>query len=97
MTQPALGLGGVELPDLVAGLGVVLEHLVAVGEALRHVERAMVVRGQLDLDVLEVGRALRPQVDDDVQDRAPGSPDQLGLGRRRILEVHPAQRALVAH
>ena len=33
--QPALGPGRVELADLVAGLGVVLERLVAVGEALR--------------------------------------------------------------
>src|SRR4051794_28370258 len=32
--QAALGVGGVELADLVAGLGFVLERLVAVAEAL---------------------------------------------------------------
>ena len=30
----------------------------------------MIVRGQLHGDVLEVGRALGPQIDDDVEDRA---------------------------
>ena len=43
VAQAALDFGRVELADLVARLGVVLEHLVAVGEALRHVERAVVV------------------------------------------------------
>ena len=42
-SSPPSTLGRVELADLVAGLGVVLEHLVAVREALRHVERAVVV------------------------------------------------------
>ena len=41
----------------------------------------------------EVGRALGPQVDDDVDDRAARAADDLRLGRRRKLEVHPAQRA----
>src|SRR5262245_36405200 len=84
VAQPALGLGFVELTDLVAGLGRVLEHLVAVRKPLGHVEGAVVVGGELDLDVLEIGGALRPEVDDDVEDRAPSAPDQLGLGGRWV-------------
>ena len=64
------------------------------GEALRHVERAHVVGIELDGDVLEVGWALRPQIDDDVEDGAARAAHDLGLGRRRVLEVHAAERAL---
>ena len=49
---------------------------------------------ELDRDVLEVGRALRAQVDDDVEDRTPRASDELGLGRRRVLKVHAPQRSL---
>ena len=80
--QPAFGAGRVELADLVARLGLVPQHLVAVREALRHVERAVVVLAQLDGDVLQVGRALGPEVDDDVENRAPRGTHQLGLGAR---------------
>src|SRR3954466_5643011 len=70
--EAALLAGRVELAHLVAGLGAVLERLVAVREPLRHVQRAVVVRRELDGDVLQVGRALRAQVDDDVEDLAAG-------------------------
>ena len=62
-------------------------------EPLRHVERAAVVLVQLDGDALQVGRALGPQVDDDVDDRAARAADDLRLRLRRKLEVHAAQRA----
>ena len=93
--QAALLVGRVELADLVGRLGAVLEHLVAVREALGHVQRAAVLRAQLDRDVLEERRALRAQVDDDVDDRAARGAHELRLRRGRELEVHPAQRALV--
>ena len=57
-SEAALGLRRVELADLVARLGRVFEDLVAVRETFRDVEGAVVVRGELDRDVLEVGRAL---------------------------------------
>src|SRR5690348_14308043 len=41
--QTALGAGGVELAHLVAGLGLVDEHLVTVGKALGHVESPVIV------------------------------------------------------
>ena len=94
--QAALCARRVELADLVARLGLVLQHLVAVREALGHVERAVVVGGELDGDVLEVGRALRAQVDDDVENRAARAAHELRFRRRRILEVHAAQRALAS-
>jgi hypothetical protein len=93
--QAAFDAGRVELAHLVARLGVVLEHLVAVRKPLRNVERPVVVGRKLDRDVLEIGGALGTQVDDDVEDRAARRPHQLGLGSGRILEVHAAQRAPV--
>src|SRR3954451_23883635 len=53
--ETALGSRRVELAHLVAGLRPVLERLVPVPETLGDVERAMVVGGQLDGDMLEVG------------------------------------------
>src|SRR5262245_43363635 len=95
VAQTPLGAGGVELADLVAGLGGVPEDLVPVGEPLRDVERPAVVLVQLDRDVLEVGGALGPEVDDDVEDRPARAADELRLGGGRELEVHPAQRPLL--
>ena len=64
------------------------------GETLRHVEGAHAVGVELDGDVLEVGWAFGPEIDDDVEDGAARAADELGLGRRRILEMHAAKRAL---
>ena len=43
----------------------------------------------------QVGPALRPQVDDDVEDCASRASHQLGLGCRRILKMHPPKRAFL--
>src|SRR5215470_18179520 len=91
--EAPLAVRRVELPDLVARLGRVFEDLVPVREALGDVERALVGGVELDGHVLEEGGALRAEVDDDVEDRAPGGPDELGLRLGRELEVHPAHRA----
>src|SRR5882762_1532712 len=92
--EPSLGAGRVELADLVARLRRVLERLIPVREALGHIQRAVVVGAQIHGDRFQEGRALGPQVDDDVEDRPARGADQLRLGVGRILEVHPAQRAL---
>src|SRR4051794_31211875 len=68
--EPPLRSGRVELAYLVARLGAVFERLVAVAETLGNVERAVDVGGQLDRDALQESRALRAEVDDDVEDRA---------------------------
>ena len=95
MHQPTFGVWRVELTDLIAGFGVVSQRLIAMREALRHVERPPIVLAEFDRDMLEVGRALGSQVDDDVEDRAPRASHELGLGRRRILEVHASKCALL--
>ena len=46
--QTAFRTRRVELADLVGGLGVVFERLVAVGESLGNVDAAVVVGAQLD-------------------------------------------------
>ena len=50
---------------------------------------------ELDGDMFEIGFALGPQIDDDVEEGAARAAHELGLGRRRELEMHPAQRALL--
>src|SRR6267378_1900359 len=92
--EPSLGAGRVELAHLVARLRRVLERLVPVREALGDIERAVVVGAQIHRDGLQEGRTLGPQVHDDVEDRPARGADQLRLGVRRVLEVHPAQGAL---
>ena len=44
--------------------------------------------------MLEIGLALRPQVDDDVEKGAARAAHELGFGSRRELEMHAAQGAL---
>src|SRR5215213_711758 len=78
VAQRPLVRWAVELADLVARLRPVGQDLVAMGEALGDEQRAMVVLGELDLDVLEPGRRLRPEVHDDVEDRPASAPHELG-------------------
>ena len=95
MPQPSLGIRRVEFADLIAGVGAVAQCLIAMPEALRHVEGRHIVLVELDRDMLEIGPALRPKVDDDVEDGTPRASYQLGLGRRRILKVHPPKCAFL--
>ena len=63
-------------------------------EALRHVQRTAVLFVQLNGNVVEIARAFRAQIYDDIKNRAAGAPHQLGLRRRRKLEVHSTHCAL---
>ena len=54
----------------------------------------MVVGAQLDGDVLEIGRALGSEVDDDVDDRAARAAHELRLLSGGELEVHSSKRSL---
>ena len=93
--EAALIIGRVELADLVARLRVVAQRLITVCEAFWHVKRAAVLLVQLDGNILEVGRAFRAQIHDDVENRAACATHQLGLRRWGKLEMHSAQRALL--
>jgi hypothetical protein len=73
----------------------VLEHLVAMREALRHVESTAIAGTQLDDHVLEIGRRLGPQIDDDVGDGAARTADQLRFGGGRELEMEASHGAAV--
>ncbi len=66
------------------------------GEAFGDIEGALVVPGELDGHVLQVGRAFGPQIDDDVEDGAAHAAHELRLRGRRILEMHAADGALAA-
>jgi hypothetical protein len=56
-------------------------------------ELAVVVLAQLDADPLSEGRRRTPDVDRDVEHRAPGHAHQLALCTRRELVVQAAQHA----
>jgi hypothetical protein len=64
-------------------------------KAFRHIEGTVIGLGQLDGDVVEVGRALRAQVDDDVQNRTTRAAHEFCLGCGWILKVHAAQCAFL--
>ena len=95
MHETALTIRRVELADLVARLRAVAQRLITMREALWHVEGAAVLLVQLDGNVLEVGRAFRPQIYDDVENRAACAAHQLGFRRWGKLEMHSAQRPLL--
>jgi hypothetical protein len=54
------------------------------------------LRAELDREVLPVARRSPAQIDDDVEDPSAQRPDQLGLGKRRDLEMQAAHRSLGA-
>ena len=93
--QPALSARRVKLADLIAGFSDILEHLIAMRETLRDKERAVIIRSQFHRDVLKVGRAFRPKVNNDVKNRAARAADNLCLRRWGELEVHATQRPLL--
>src|SRR5690242_3957388 len=85
----------IELANLIACIRIVAERLIAMGKTLRNVKCALVVLVQLNRHVLQIGRALRTQIHNDVENCTTGAAHQLALGRRRILEMHAAQRSLL--
>src|SRR6266513_2314488 len=94
VAKASFSAGCVELTDLIAGIGVVSKGLIAVREPFRHVQRAIVVLGELHRDMLQVSGAFRAKVDDDVDDRTTGAANELALGCGWTLEVHSSQRPL---
>src|SRR5436190_23357023 len=95
VAKASFSAGCVELTDLIAGIGVVSKGLIAVREPFRHVQRAVVVLGELHRDMLQVSGAFRAKVDDDVDDRTTRAANQLALGCGWTLEVHSSQRPLL--
>ena|SRR6266508_605258 len=93
--EAALIVRRVELADLIACLRVVVQRLITVRETLWHVEGAAVLLVQLDSNILEVGRAFRAQIYNDVENRAACATHQLRLRCWGELEMHPPQRALL--
>src|SRR5262249_29923564 len=58
----------IELADVITCLGVVFQNLVPVCETLWNIERTVGVGGEFNRDMLEVGRTLRTEIDDNVKD-----------------------------
>jgi hypothetical protein len=92
--QAALGARRIKFPNLIACLGPILENLVTVRKAFWHVEGPIIVRAKLDGNVVQVCRALRAQVNNDVENCSASASHKLGFGGWRILKMHSAQSAL---
>jgi hypothetical protein len=88
VTHTTLCVGRIERTDLITCVRVVAQCLVAVSEALWHVQRPHVVVVQHESDMLEISWALGSQIDDDVQDGAARASNELTLRCRRILKMH---------
>ena len=94
VAQPAFVRRRVELADLVARLGPVLENLVAVREALRDVERATSCRPSARPTTCSRYVGLSGRRSTMMSRIAPRvAADELRLGGGRVLEVHAAERA----
>ena len=80
--------------DQVGHRAAVLLGVEPVAQTLGEVERLAVDVVEADQLVLPVRRGALAQVDDDVEDRAPGAEHVLRLGRRQLGEVDAAQGAV---
>src|SRR6266446_2028367 len=59
--QAAFDPGRIELPDLIAGLRLILEDLIPMPEPLGHVERPVVIRREFDGNMLKISGTLGPE------------------------------------
>src|SRR5262249_20105966 len=86
---------GIRLRDHVQHFRVVRECLESVGEAFRDIESVAAIGIELAPEPLRVCRGVRPQVDDDVENSAARTTNNLRFLMRRCLEVHSAKRTRV--
>ena len=93
--QAAFRFRRVEFSDLIARFRFVAQDLVSVGKALGHVNRPAVVFAEFDGNVLQVGRAFRTQVHDDIEDGTARGAYEFRLGGRRKLKMHASQRSFL--
>src|ERR1700752_1508674 len=64
-------------------------------ESFWNIDCAMIIFGQFNFNMLEVGRAFRAKVDNDVNDGAPCTTYCFCLRRWRKLKVHSPKRTFV--
>ena len=88
-------LGRIVGAHLVDDLGIRLERAIAVGEAFRYEDLVPVGSAEHRRDMTTETRGTRADVDGDVEDRPPRNAQELGLGKRRNLEVESTNHPLV--
>lgn len=72
---------------------IVSQRLETVGEALRHQKGAAVFGGEALAVPVEEGWGAPAQIHDYIPDLSANATDELHVGMRRVLEVHPADGA----
>lgn len=93
MTKAVIELGDILDAHQIFDDGVVGTRLETVGKAGRNIEHRSTVLGQFVYINLTTRRRLLPQIDDDVMDLTDRAADDLCIGLRRPLKMHPANRA----
>ena len=88
-------LGRIVAVDLVDDLGVGLERAKPMGKPFRDKQLIALGAVQHDRDMMAVSRRALPDIDRDIEDRTGGDPHQLGLARRRGLEMQPPHDAAI--
>lgn len=91
ISVPAGVTGDIGAAHAVEHIGIGDEGEKSVSATFGDEELVDLVRRKLCAKPLPEGRALGPQIDDDVEDRASRHLDQLSLGKRLVLEMHAAQ------
>src|SRR5208283_2512045 len=89
--NPALMARIVELRNLVKDFGMVSEGQIAVRETLGNIKCAMVLGREVKPRPGAISGRRRPQIDNDVMDRAADTAYQLDFGKRIDRVMHPAQ------
>jgi hypothetical protein len=73
--------------DLIKNFGRGEQSAETVSEASRHEQLFATFSTKFDTDMSAVGSGRAPEIDDDIKDLSPQNSDQLGLLKRRNLEV----------
>src|SRR6266851_2550087 len=84
----------VELRHLIEDLGLILERLESMREALGNVKHVALLRREHDAEMLLKHWRAAPEVEDHVVDRTPRAANQLCLLVRGGLKMHSAKRSL---
>lgn len=85
--QSAIGFGMIEVIALVSEGSRITEHREPMRKPARDEELAVVLSGEFDGEPLSEGLTLVTEVNSDIKDGALGAADELGLRKRRTLEM----------
>ena len=84
----------IEFIDVIEDIRIVSQGLIAMSAPPRYIQSAVVIGGQFDSQMLQVGRAFRAKIHDHIENGTTRAANEFAFSRRRILKVHAADRSL---